>query len=56
MRRNMSLTQLQLAIRADLSRGTIYLIECGARPRPSPETLRRLADVLGVEPRELLEH
>lgn len=52
-REEAALTQGQLAERAGVARTTIVALERGAEARPS--TLRKLADALACEPRELLE-
>lgn len=52
IREENALTQRQLAERAGLTQVTIIHAEKGLDTRPS--TLRKLADALGVEPRELL--
>lgn len=49
-----ALTQQQLAEKAGVNRTTIVRLEAGY-DHPSPTTVRRLADVLGVEPEDLME-
>jgi transcriptional regulator with XRE-family HTH domain len=44
----------ELARRASVAPSTIYLIEAG-RTIPRPSVVRRLSDVLGVEPRVIDE-
>jgi transcriptional regulator with XRE-family HTH domain len=41
-------TRLQLAVRAEVTLTTVHRIEHGATRRPRPDTLYRLASVLGV--------
>jgi transcriptional regulator with XRE-family HTH domain len=48
-----ALTQAQLADKAGVSRPTVTKIENGAEARVT--TVRKLADALGCEPRELME-
>jgi transcriptional regulator with XRE-family HTH domain len=48
VRRARGLSQLELALRAEVDPGTIVSIERGATQRPHLATLRRLASVLGV--------
>jgi len=49
-----ALTQVELAERAGLTTAAVARIERDeAEPRPT--TLRKLAEVLGVQPRELIE-
>lgn len=48
-----ALTQEQLAERAHVQRPTISRLETGGEARPT--TVRKLADVLGCEPRDLIE-
>jgi DNA-binding XRE family transcriptional regulator len=47
------LYQEQLAEKAGVSRATISDIECGRRPFPLPDTIRALANALGVAPEDL---
>ena len=47
------LSQSELAKMADTTQATISLFERGERTA-QPRTVRKLADALGVEPRELL--
>ena len=53
-RRAQALTQEDLAKRAGVSVATLTRIEQG-QVEPHVSTLRRLADALGVEPRDLME-
>ena len=46
------LSQRELARRAGVSQTTVWLLERGGGVRPA--TLKRIADVLGVRPTELL--
>lgn len=48
------LSQKELATRAGLSKEMVYIYEAG-RKRPSPKSLLRLADALGVKVDELTE-
>jgi transcriptional regulator with XRE-family HTH domain len=52
LRVNQGLTQRQLARKAGISNATLSKIEHGRSTRPP--TLKKLADVLGVEPVDLL--
>ena len=52
LRVNQGLTQRQLARKAGISNATLSKIEHGRSARPP--TLKKLADVLGVEPVDLL--
>jgi transcriptional regulator with XRE-family HTH domain len=52
-RQTVALTQEQLADKAGVSRPTVTRLENGARARIT--TVRKLADALGCEPRELME-
>ena len=47
-------TQVELAEKANMSPSTVVLIENG-KSKPHPSTRRKLADVFGVDPSELLE-
>ncbi len=47
-------TQLQLSIKAEVSKDFIYDLEAGRR-NPSLDVLCKLADALKVEPYELLK-
>ena len=54
--RNMkSLTMQELAERAGVSVRTVFLAEHNVR-MPSPKTRRKFAEVLGVEPEQLLHY
>jgi DNA-binding XRE family transcriptional regulator len=44
----------ELAQRADVSTETIYSLEHGRREWAWPRTVHKLADALGVEPKELM--
>ena len=55
LRDHASLSQVELAERAGVSRATIADLELGKR-RPQPKTRRKLAEALGVEPHELSDH
>lgn len=50
----LKLTQVQLGIRAGLSKDFIYSVEMGRRT-PSIDVLCKLADALKVQPYELLK-
>lgn len=52
IREEQALTQRELAARAGVTQVTIIHAEKGGDTRPT--TLRKLADALGVQPRELL--
>jgi transcriptional regulator with XRE-family HTH domain len=54
-RRGSGLTQAELAERSGVAQSTIAQIESGTRPTPHPRTLKKLAEALGVETRELLD-
>ncbi len=54
VRERKALTQQELAVRSGVSRPTIARIESG-RTEPYPQTTRRLAQALGVEPEALME-
>ncbi len=54
VRERKALTQQQLADRASLTRPTVARIEAGLQ-EPYPTTVRKIADVLGVEPEDLME-
>ena len=45
----------ELSERAGVSTETIYSLEHGRREWAWPRTIRRLADALGVEPKELMK-
>ena len=55
LRETKSLTQIELAKRANVSQGYLAAIERGLKRNPSLEVLRRLAKALGVPVTELLE-
>lgn len=54
-RRRAALTQEELAKRAGVGVATIARIEGGDIEEPRVSTLRKLAEALGMEPRDLLE-
>lgn len=54
-RERLGITQAQLATSAGLTPSYLSLIENRKKPPPSDTVCERLADVLGVPPRELLE-
>jgi transcriptional regulator with XRE-family HTH domain len=54
-RRRAALTQGELAEKAGVGINTIVRIETGGITEPRVSTLRKLAEALGVHPRELLE-
>ncbi len=54
-RRRAALTQEELAKRAGVGVATIARIEGGDIEEPRVSTLRKLAEALGMEPRNLLE-
>ncbi len=53
LREDRVLSQRELARMADLAFGTVWRIENGY-PEARTSTIRKLAGVLGVEPRELI--
>jgi transcriptional regulator with XRE-family HTH domain len=53
LRRSLGLSQSELATMASTTQVTISLLELGRRSA-QPRTVRKLADALGVEPRELV--
>jgi transcriptional regulator with XRE-family HTH domain len=53
VREEHALTQEELAEKAGVSRGTIINLEQGNDARPP--TVRKLAEALGVKPKELME-
>jgi transcriptional regulator with XRE-family HTH domain len=54
-RRRAALTQGELADKAGVGITTIVRIETGEITEPRVSTLRKLAQALGVEPRDLLQ-
>ena len=54
LREDRVLSQRDLARMAGLAQGTVWRIENGFS-EVHPSTIRKLADALGVEPRELVE-
>jgi transcriptional regulator with XRE-family HTH domain len=54
VRERVPLTQRELAAMSGVHQTHIARIESG-RLEPRPRTIRRLAEALGVEPRELME-
>ena len=54
LREDRVLSQRELARRAGLTHATVLRLENGSR-EAHPRTIRRLADVLGVEPRDLVK-
>ena len=54
VRRALALSQRDLSRMTGIAFDTISRLETG-KQRAQPRTIRRLADVLGVEPRELLK-
>ena len=54
LREDRVLSQRELARRAGLTHATVWRLENGFRDA-HPRTIRRLADVLGVEPRDLVK-
>ena len=53
MRIDQGLSQRQLALKAGLSAGAVAVVE--QRGRAHPDTLKKLADVLGVRASELVK-
>ena len=54
LRENQVLSQRELAREAGLAQGTIWRLENGYL-EAHPSTIRKIAGVLGVEPRELVK-
>jgi transcriptional regulator with XRE-family HTH domain len=54
VRRDRALSQRDLSRMTGIAFDTISRLETG-KQRAQPRTIRRLADVLGVEPRELMK-
>ncbi len=54
LREDRVLSQRELARMANLASGTVWRIENGY-PEARTSTIRKLANVLGVEPRELIK-
>jgi transcriptional regulator with XRE-family HTH domain len=52
-RLNAGYSQSELAKLAGVSQSSIAMIETGERTNPHPRTLRKLAEALGIEVREL---
>jgi len=55
LRKDVGISQRELARKAGISHTEIYRLEKGERDRPGLETLRRLAPILGVRVEQLLE-
>ena len=53
LREDRVLSQRELARMAGLAQGTVWRLENGF-PEARPSTIRKLAEALGVEPRELV--
>ncbi len=53
LREDLALTQREVAERAGVSPATINKIEKGVVTGPHPSTVRKLADALSVEPKDL---
>ena len=53
MRLATSLSQRELGERSGVALTTIHALEVGKRSASWPRTIRKLAEALGVEPREL---
>ena len=49
-------SQAQLAVHAGVSPATVWRIENGSKHVPDTETITRLANVLGVDPQQILLH
>ncbi len=54
LRQERVLSQRELARMAGLAQGTVWRLENGF-PEARPSTIRKIAGVLGVEPRELVK-
>jgi transcriptional regulator with XRE-family HTH domain len=55
LRENQVLSQRELARMAGLTHMTVWRLENGFE-HAHPQTIRKIAGVLGVEPRELVKH
>lgn len=55
-RKQKGLTQAQLAVHAGVSPATVWRIEAGSKHVPDTETITRLANVLGIDPEQILLH
>jgi transcriptional regulator with XRE-family HTH domain len=53
LRKDRVLSQRELARMAGLAQGTVWRLENGF-PEARPSTIRKLAEALGIEPRELV--
>jgi transcriptional regulator with XRE-family HTH domain len=54
LRKDRGWSQKQLAKHANVSPATVYELEVGRRPQPRGNTLKKLADALGVKPTQLV--
>jgi transcriptional regulator with XRE-family HTH domain len=54
LREDMVLSQRELAHMAGIAQGTVWRLENGF-PEARPSTIRKLAEILGVEPKELVK-
>lgn len=54
-RRGQGLTQAELSKASGVAQSTIAQIETGKRSNPHPGTLKKLAEAMGHEARDLLE-
>jgi transcriptional regulator with XRE-family HTH domain len=54
LREDQVLSQRELARRAGLAQGTVWRLESGFS-EAHPHTIRKLAEALGLDPRELLK-
>ena len=54
LRRERALSQREMSSRTGIAFDTISRLETG-KQRAQPRTIRKLADALGVEPRELMK-
>ncbi len=53
LREEKAYSQRELAARAGVGADTVYRLERSDKAKAHPRTIRKLAEALGVEPREL---
>jgi HTH-type transcriptional regulator, competence development regulator len=53
LREDQVLSQRELALKAGLAQGTVWRLESGF-PEAHPQTIRKLAEALDIEPKELV--
>jgi DNA-binding XRE family transcriptional regulator len=56
LREERFVSQRDLAKRAEVSPTTILHLETGENPNPRLSTVRKIAEALGIDPNELVEH